>query len=404
MRIALTGATGLLGRNLLFEVLKQNLNNLDDLEIIVFGRSKNNLPLIERLKDILANDGCYYLGIDMQNDIDFIKKIESCIIPVEFDLGRKNLGISTDDFEKIKTIPIDYFFHLAALSDFRTNELAKRRLEAINIKGTNHILDLFDILQVKEAIYTGSAYSCGNAQEIIGSDYVSLDENFRNYYEESKLIAEVNFCKYAQERKCKYRIFRPVGICGRLIEKPIGSICKYDLFYGWAAFFLKHKLKLFKSFDKIYEKPLELSIRIACNLKGGLNIIPADYAAKIIYAVCIYDDPGSSYYLANDKEIQNKIYLPLILNELNLKGYSFVGEEPKDKNETEKKYYKFIGKIYTPYLLLGHEHFNNENLINIRNKTGLICPPMNKKNFLQLIKYAKAHYFGLKYNEEIVGA
>ena len=33
MRIVITGATGLLGRNLLFEIIKQDLNNLDDLEI-----------------------------------------------------------------------------------------------------------------------------------------------------------------------------------------------------------------------------------------------------------------------------------------------------------------------------------------------------------------------------------
>lgn len=45
MKIAITGATGLLGRNVLFEFLKQHIAQLDMLEVIVLGRDKNEQAL-----------------------------------------------------------------------------------------------------------------------------------------------------------------------------------------------------------------------------------------------------------------------------------------------------------------------------------------------------------------------
>lgn len=38
MRVVVTGATGLLGRNFVFEVIKQNIHRLDQVEIILLGR------------------------------------------------------------------------------------------------------------------------------------------------------------------------------------------------------------------------------------------------------------------------------------------------------------------------------------------------------------------------------
>ena len=60
----MTGATSLLGRNLLFEIIKQNINDLDKLEIIVLGKEKNGKNLSRRIKLLnpfiiirLAKDG-----------------------------------------------------------------------------------------------------------------------------------------------------------------------------------------------------------------------------------------------------------------------------------------------------------------------------------------------------------
>ncbi|OGC21984.1 hypothetical protein A2291_07395 [candidate division WOR-1 bacterium RIFOXYB2_FULL_42_35] len=396
MRIVITGATGLLGRNLLFEIIKRNLSRLDDLEIIVLGRAKRNCLLRERFEDILIHDGLDYLGITLEGSLGLVEKIKEIIIPIPCDLASNKLGISPDDLMVLTRGKIDYFFHLAALSDFHTDKSSKRKLEITNILGTDRVIELIDLLDVNEIIYTGSAYSCGIVDGEVNSDFINLEEEFRNFYEESKLVAEFNFWKYAKKRGLKYRIFRPVGICGRLIEKQIGSICKYDLFYGWALFFLKAKLKAFKTLENIYEKPLEIPIRIACNLRSGLNIVPADYAAKMMYAVCTNDDTARSYHLSNEKEIPNEVYLPIILRKLNIIGCSFVDKEPVDKNELERLYYRTVGKIFTPYLAGKTCRFNEDNLKNIKEEINISCPVINKEKFELLIDFAMNNHFGLE--------
>lgn len=75
-RIVITGATGLIGRNLLFEIIKQNMAALDNWEIIILGRGKNEESLEKRISDIINLDGIDYFGnvIKRKDDLNIIKK------------------------------------------------------------------------------------------------------------------------------------------------------------------------------------------------------------------------------------------------------------------------------------------------------------------------------------------
>ncbi len=68
MRFLLDGTTGLLGRNLLFEIIKQNLNNLDNIEIIILGKESGGICLECRMDEIILNDGFDYLNLDRNSD------------------------------------------------------------------------------------------------------------------------------------------------------------------------------------------------------------------------------------------------------------------------------------------------------------------------------------------------
>lgn len=52
-RIAMTGATSLLGRNLLFEIFKENIHDLDRLELILLGRAKESQTLRDRVREMV---------------------------------------------------------------------------------------------------------------------------------------------------------------------------------------------------------------------------------------------------------------------------------------------------------------------------------------------------------------
>lgn len=399
MRIVITGATGLLGRNLLFEILKQNiknLNNLNNLEILILGRSYKDAPLGVRLEKIIKDDGYDYIDQNSKTREDLAKEALERIIPIPFDLVKDDLGISPNDFDILKGSKIDLFFHIAALTDFRSDNLTKARLEEVNVKGTQRILKLIESLDVDQIIYIGSAYSCGSKTGLVEPDYINLNETFRNPYEESKLRAEVFFREFAQRNKIKYKVFRPSTICGRLIEKPIGAINKFDVFYAWGAFFLRLKIKHFKTFNRIYEMSYLTPIRICFNPESGLNIVPVDYAAKVLYRAVLDNWKEKSFHLVNSKETPHELYVNLILKAINVVGYSFVANEPQDKNEIEKLYYKTVGKLFTPYAVTKSIEFDTSNIEKYLRSANLICPQIDMENLNRLIDFAKGKYFNLK--------
>jgi nucleoside-diphosphate-sugar epimerase len=391
--VAITGCTGLLGRNLLFEIIKQNLSNLDNLQLILLGRPKKNIKFSDRIKNILLKDGLFYLK--KEYDKKLAEKILARIFFIEFDFEKQS-SIDFSNILRLQEFSFDYFFHLGAVSDFRLSLATRKKLINSNIEGTKRIINLIDRLTVKEFIYTGTAYSFGTTEGIIKPDSVNLDMNFRNYYEETKLIAEDYVRKYAKKKNVKIKIFRPVGICGRLIEPPIGSICKYDLFYSWAAFFFRLKLKYIPNLEEIFTKECELDIRIQCNKKGALTLIPADYASKLIWAICMNKESGESHHLTSDFTINNEIYLKLILEELNIQGIKFLEEKPENLSKLEELYYKTIGNVYSDYLMMDSIKFEDINPQQIKSKFKIKSLRNKKENFRVLLKYAKKHYFGFK--------
>ena len=60
MRVAVTGATGVLGRNLLFELIKRHRGDLDSLEVLVLGRSRGGRDVRRRAEDAVLSDGLPY--------------------------------------------------------------------------------------------------------------------------------------------------------------------------------------------------------------------------------------------------------------------------------------------------------------------------------------------------------
>jgi len=126
-----------------------------------------------------------------------------------------------------------------------------------------------------------------------------------------------------------------------------------------------------------------------------MNIIPADYAAKLLCVTALDGMSDKSFHLVNDAEISTELTSKLILDTLNIFGWSFVDKEPEDKNQFEQFYYRTVGKIFTPYIIDPPLNYNNDNLKGIMKKENLYCPEMNKENFQKLMDYAKKHNFGL---------
>lgn len=395
MRVAIDGTTGLLGRNLLFEILKQHINKLDDIEIVIFGKGTNGYSLQARMEDIIFNDGFDYLKIDKTDENPKIEEIRTRIKYIDFDLTLSDLGISQENLDYLKKVRIDYFYHIAALSSFFDTPSIAKQLEIININGTNALLDLIILINVKKFLFVSSAYNAGSDKlEFLPTD-INNTMTFRNPYEKTKLEAELFLLNFAKINKINFQILRITTISGRLIENPIGSINKYDVFYGWGMYFLKQKLNLLKDKSNIDSQPLEINLRVLMHPESTMNIIPADYGAKLLYHISLEDTKDKSFHLVNDLDISINSLVNIMLDSINIKGHHFVDQEPNDKNILEQMYYRTVGKIFTPYMIDPPIKYNNDNVQEIIKKNNLECPLMTDENFKKLIDYAVEHNFGL---------
>ena len=395
MRVAITGVTGLIGRNLLFEIIKQNINSLDKLEIVILGRSKNNMSIKERIEKIICEDGLSYLSVGEKGALKVKGFCDTNITYIETNLEEEKLGIDSDGIKSLKRNPIDFFFHLGASTDLRDTPAVIKILKKANIYGTQQILELASVLDVKEFCYTGTAYACGETHGIVKPDIVNTNQRFRGPYEQAKLEAEILVRKFEKKYGIRCRYFRPSSVCGRLLESPLGATSKFDVFYGWGAFFFQMKLKHLENGKDKYKEPATLNVRICYNDAAGLNIVPVDYAAKVMYQLCIQNDPGSSYHLVNNQECPHGLYLLYMIKALTIQGVVHVGKIPEQMNRFERLYYKTAGKVFTPYINAQPMLFDAENLKGVCKKANLSCPPIDEKTLPILIKYAKEHDFGV---------
>ena len=391
--IGMTGATGLLGRNILFEIIKQNLSQLDRVKIIILGRSTPSLTLHQRMQEIIVSDGLYYLNAPHSGTL--LKLAMSTLVCIEFDI--ESGWVLPKDHDYLNRTPFDYFFHLAAVSDFRKTELIKNKLYKINVTGTHHVLNLLDHVPIKTLIYTGTAYSCGHTSGVIAPDFDNPGGQFRNHYEETKLIGERLIKNFATQKKISYKIFRPVGICGRAIEMNVGQICKFDLFYAWALFFVKAKMRFNSDIKTLYTHPFLLNIQVICDPNGSLNIVPVDYAAKLIWSLCIKVKENGHYHISNNSELNNRHFLGEILKEINVDGVIFTStrDSKHPLSADEALYNRHIGTSFTPYFTMPSTQFCTKNCDELKNSLGLSGVSFTPLLLKQLLDYAKRHNFGM---------
>ena len=395
MRVAITGATGVLGRNLLFELIKRHISCLDSLEIFVLGRGSGKEDGRSRIRRMLKKDGLAYLAAGPDASSEIMRFAEQRIRSVEADLGRPQLGIARKDRRHLRAAPIDYFFHSAALTDLRNTTAARERLHEINVEGTRHVLSLASSLEIREFCNVASAYCCGIAIGRVSPDCVSADQGFRNPYEESKLRAEIAVREFAAKTGTRCRYFRPSVLCGRLIEQPLGAISKFGVFYAMGAFILRMKASMLPEGADVHGEPVRLDMRGCCDLDGGLNVVPVDYAAKLMVELCLSGDPGESYHIVSDADTAYRRLASVLLRSLNVTLGTISRQMPADRNRMEQIYYRTVGGILTPYCVSAPMSFDTVSIQQAARKGRLRCPPLAEAGLDTLIAYALKRDFGL---------
>ncbi len=386
---ALTGGTGQIGQCLLYEILKNNLDRLDRIRVLCFGRKGGGVGLRERLRAHLENQGWRYLAAQRSDQL--LDAVCAAIVPIDADMRADGLGLSSDARETLAGYSIDHFFHLAALTDFRKKKSVSVRLEDINVGGTRRVLRFVQSLSrpLRSFSYVGSAYSCGMTVGAIAPDYVNFDQEFQNPYQRAKLAAESLVRDFFRaDKKTAVRLFRPSVVAGRMIEAPVGFVTKYDVYLGWGAYFLKRKFDAMSGMDfhEVVDAPFEMPVRIQAMPQFGLNIVPADFAAKVIYNACAAEHAARDYHVVAERDLPIGTLLPRILERVNVQGCTFTSDPVRDPNEFEAGYYRTSGALYTPYIAVPAPiEFDATSMLDLCRATGLKAAGVETRADLDLM-------------------
>ncbi|HEX8250926.1 MAG TPA: SDR family oxidoreductase [Pyrinomonadaceae bacterium] len=182
---------------------------------------------------------------------------------IEGDITRKNLGISDEDSETIRRETTDVY-HLAAIYD-----LAVPRDIAllINVRGTKNVNEFVKSLpNLRRYNYISTCYVAGKRKGEILETELEHDAGFRNFYEETKYLAEIEVEKLKSE--LPVTIFRPSVVVG---DSRTGETAKYDGIY-----YLIQYLRKF---------PAILRFINVGNSSVRLNLVPVDFVVEGIAAL-----------------------------------------------------------------------------------------------------------------------
>jgi nucleoside-diphosphate-sugar epimerase len=370
MKIILTGATGVLGSYIMYEILELFIKNPDPtnkLFIIARGNGKNSAE--HRINELLSS---YYTPKILQNI--GLNELTKYIEIINFDLAvNEQLFL-----EKIKGA---YLIHSAGFVNLSTNEALKEKIFDENVQLTK---TLFSVLHphLKKFIYIGTAFSSGVRSGLIANDFHTLDfiPEHRNAYEWAKFHSEKFIARECTAKGLPYQILRPSVIGGKMLGTENNYfIPKYMVFYLLAKFFYLSAKRNGK----------QENVRIIVNDDTSLNIIPVDYVAKVV--VKTFENDGiEQLNIVHQKSFNMKEGLTIIMTEVGYTNFTFV---PNDldfeyKNSIEKMYYESIGKHLKPYFITEANEYDTTILNSI-----LEIPKLDNEAFSNMIRYAVANNF-----------
>ncbi|HEY3452725.1 MAG TPA: SDR family oxidoreductase [Myxococcales bacterium] len=197
---------------------------------------------------------------------------------VEGDITRPDLGLGEAKELKEETVEI---FHLAAVYDLAVKrDLAMR----VNLDGTRFTLDFARACpNLKRLQYVSTCYVSGRYAGAYTEYDLEKGQEFNNYYEETKYLAEVEVQRRMREG-LPTTIYRPAIVVG---DSATGATQKYDGPYYMMQLLLR-------------QPAMALMPMVGRPDRTRVNVVPRDYVvAAIAYLSGLEKSKGKVYQLCD---------------------------------------------------------------------------------------------------------
>lgn len=346
--IILTGATGVVGRHVLYELTQKYVKGELNGNIVVIVRSARvfDKSAAKRIKDLFTHEYApdYIKKYDVNRLMKFITIVDCDISSSQ--LSYKLNVLDRDDY---------YVIHSASSTNLDPSDKCRDELLTVNYLQTLNFLEACSKI-IKKFTFVSSAFSSGELEGLISDNFLNTnvdDCKFRNPYEELKAKTEREIVKRADQLGIDWQILRPAVVCGRLIDTPLYYTPKFNVFYCFG--------KLFKTIAKPNKK--KSNIRIIANSKSSTNIVSTDYTAKAI--VKAFETDIKELNIVNSQNIPVKFLISYLLKKVNFDDFKMVNSIETKLNSLEKIYYRTAGKHLTPYINGPESRFDTTALRNL---------------------------------------
>ena len=196
--IFLTGATGLVGSNLIPRVLRND--NTSQLVLLVRGRGERDAR--RRLTDLLAHVSPELVSDDVKRRITVL----------EGDITAERLGLPDSLYTDLSS-SVTHIIHSAASVQF---QLPLEEARRINVSGTSKVMQLaqhaMSAGKLQRVAYVSTAYVSGKRSGDVFEDELDCGQDFANTYERSKFESERHVRSLMKE--LPITVFRPSIIVG----------------------------------------------------------------------------------------------------------------------------------------------------------------------------------------------
>ena len=227
-----------------------------------------------RLVERLARDGAHFLLLVQPAFVERARKEIARIAEatgttpesfrvVEGDITHEDLGLTTSDLEEARELTTSVF-HLAAIYDLGVRRDTALR---VNVEGTRNVNRFAQSLpNLRRYHYVSTCYVAGKRTGVILESELRHDAGFRNHYEETKYLAELEVDALKDE--LPVTIHRPAVVCG---DSRTGETAKYD-----GVYYLINYLRMW---------PGALSLANIGNAEVRLNVVPVDFVVEAMSAL-----------------------------------------------------------------------------------------------------------------------
>jgi nucleoside-diphosphate-sugar epimerase len=197
---------------------------------------------------------------------------------IEGDITQPNLGMSVLDYERTKEETTS-IFHLAAIYDLAvTRDVGMH----VNVEGTRNVNAFAQAVKnLHRYNYISTCYVAGKRKGLIKETELEHDKGFRNFYEETKYLAEIEVEKLKPE--LPITIHRPAVVVG---DSKTGETAKYDGIY-----YVIHYLR---------RMPGLLPLFNIGNKDVRLNLVPIDFVCDAMAALAKDENAvGKTFHIAD---------------------------------------------------------------------------------------------------------